>query len=124
MSEEKEQRKPFTYNFRAPAKREDELGGPRGGYDTLVSIEQSLLLMTEGCDIVPRSEGYFCQRHQRKVTGRSERCDFLADRFNRAKGGTESKAQLQDYINDILGIKDPKSVKRLMGQPLERFGSE
>ena len=84
------------------------------GYDTLLSIKQSLLLLTADCEVSYRPEGRFCEKHGLPVAEGKDRCDYLAERIS--KGGEESsKAQIQHYVNDVLGIRDPKTVKRLAG---------
>jgi hypothetical protein len=116
MSESKESKKPYVYTFRTTGReRDDSEATERANYDSLLSIKQSLLLLTGGCAISPRQDGYFCEKHGRPVGRGENRCDYIANRFSTAVGQNSSKAQVQQYVNDILGIKDPRNVRRLTG---------
>jgi hypothetical protein len=118
MSEGQEPRKPYVYTFRTSGRerdRDDSEATDRATYESLLSIKQSLLLLTGGCEIVPHEDGYRCEKHGRPVKSGESRCDYLADRFSAAVGETNSKTQIQHYVNDMLGIKDPRNVKRLTG---------
>jgi len=113
MSAGKETKKPYSYTFRTPQK---DLQGPGGtSPETLFSIRDTLLLLTEDCLVVERPEGPFCDKHNLPVMKGTNRCKYLASRFASNEGEEKSKVQVQQYINDILGIKDPKTVKRLTG---------
>jgi hypothetical protein len=113
MSADKGTRKPYSYTFRTPQK---DLLGP-GGTDaeTLFSIRDTLLLLTEDCLVVERPEGFFCEKHSLPVMKGATRCKYLASRFASNEGEKQSKTQVQQYVNEVLGIKDPETVKRLTG---------
>jgi len=113
MSEEKEAKKSYSYSFRTPQK--DLLGAGGAGPETLFSIRDTLLLLTEDCIVVERPEGLFCEKHSLPVVKGATRCKYLASSFAGNGGEQRSKAQVQQYVNEILGIKDPKTVKRLTG---------
>jgi hypothetical protein len=116
MSEGQEPKKPYAFNFRTVGReRGDSEATDRATYQSLLSIKQSLLLLTGGCEITPRQDGYFCDKHGRPVREGESGCDYLADRFAAAVSETSSKTQMQQYVNGILGIKDPRNVKRLTG---------
>ena len=113
MSEGKETKKSFSYTFRSPQK---DLSGPGGtGPEAVFSIRNTLLLLTEDCMVVERPEGHFCEKHSLPVMKGATRCKYLASRFASNEREQRSKAQVQQYVNEILGIRDPKTVKRLMG---------
>jgi len=113
MSVAKGTKKPYSYTFRTPQK---DLLGPGGtSPETLFSIRDTLLLLTEDCLVVERPEGLFCEKHSLPVMKGTTRCKYLASRFANNEGEQQSKAQVQRYVNEILGIKDPKTVKRLTG---------
>jgi hypothetical protein len=115
MPEGQERKKPYVFTFRTVGRERDDSEAADGAtYQSLLSIKQSLLLLTGGCEITPRRDGYFCEKHGRPVKEGESRCDYLSDRFA-AVSETNSKTQIQHYINDILGIKDPRNVKRLTG---------
>jgi len=53
MPEDEEPRKPYEYNFRTRAEDQSGQGTVTGTtYETLISMRDSLLLMTGGCDVV------------------------------------------------------------------------
>jgi hypothetical protein len=111
MSAGKGNKKPYSYTFRTPQK---DLQGPDGtSPETLFSIRDTLLLLTEDCLVVEHPEGLYCEKHSLPVMKGATRCKYLASRFASNEGQEKSKAQVQQYINDTLGIKDQKTVKRL-----------
>ena len=105
---------PYSYTYRASA-------GPRDGVptremqETLFSIKDTLLLLTGGCEVAERREGLYCEKHGRPVQPGGRGCDYLSSHFSRGDSESRSKAQLQQYVNDILGIKNPDNVRRLTG---------
>jgi hypothetical protein len=116
MPEGQEHKKRYVHTFRTTGRKQNNREAiDKASYESLLSMKQSLLLLTGGCEISPRREGYFCEKHGRAVKQGESRCDYLANRFSAAIGETSSKAQMQHYVNDILGIKDPQYVKRLAG---------
>ena len=62
MSEAEEPRKPFTYNFRTRATEGTAMDGVNP--ETLLSIRDTILLLTEDCEVVERAEGLFCAKHE------------------------------------------------------------
>jgi len=109
----KEARKPYSYVFRTQQK--DQLGPGGTSPETLFSIRDTLLLLTEDCLVVERQEGLYCEKHSLPVMKGSTRCKYLASRFANKEGEEQSKGQVQQYVNDILGIKDARTLKRLTG---------
>jgi hypothetical protein len=43
------------------------------------------------------------------------RCDYLVEKMTRGRIEETSKAQIQEYVKDVLGVRDPGSLKRLTG---------
>ncbi len=105
-----EERKPYTYTARVPAA---EPAPPATSLETLVSIKDTLMLLTSECDVTFRQDGRYCQKHGLPVEDGSSRCGYLAARF--AASREDQKARIQQYVNEILGIRDPKLAKRLTG---------
>jgi len=106
-------KKRYSYTFRTP--QSDALGASGTSPETLFSIRDTLLLLTEDCVVAERPEGFFCEKHNLPVMKGETRCKYLASRFSSKEGEEKSKAQVQQYVNDLLGIRDPKTVKRLTG---------
>jgi hypothetical protein len=113
MSADRGTKKRYSYTFHTPQGDASSLGGTNP--ETLFSIRDTLLLLTEDCVVTERPEGLFCEKHSLPVTKGETRCRYLASRFARNEGEERSKTQVQQYVNDLLGIKDPKTVKRLTG---------
>ncbi|HXW95624.1 MAG TPA: hypothetical protein VEJ19_07955 [Nitrososphaerales archaeon] len=111
MTVDKGAKKPYSYTFRTPQK--DLV--PGANPEALFSIRDTLLLLTEDCLVVERPEGLFCEKHSLPVMKGATRCKYLASRFANNEGEQQAKAQVQQYVNEILGVKDPKTVKRLTG---------
>ena len=109
-----EERKPYSYSFRRRTS-EGNLD-VKADYESLLSIKQSLLLLTGGCDIVDRRDGVYCEKHGRYLKPGESRCDYVSDHFSRDNGEERSKELMQRYINEIQGVKDPKNIRRLSGQ--------
>jgi hypothetical protein len=113
---EEQEHKRYVYTFRTAGRKQNNPEAiDKASYESLLSIKQGLFMLTGGCEIYSRREGYFCKKHGRPVKQGESRCDYLANRFSAAVGETSSKVQIQHYVNDILGIKDPQNVKRLAG---------
>jgi len=112
---EDEPRKPFSYSFRTSEQKDDERKTAGPNPETLFSIRDTLLLLTGDCDIVQRPDGVFCEKHGRPAIEGGMKCDYLATRFSRKEGEEQSKTQVQQYINEILGVRDPKTARRLAG---------
>jgi hypothetical protein len=106
---------PFSYSFRTPLKREGPTEPTPAETQILFSIRDTLTLLTGGCDIIQRTEGVFCAKHDRPVISGESKCDYLASRFAKNVGEEASKGQLQQYVNEVLGIRDPKLGRRLTG---------
>ena len=116
MSEGENPRKPYEYNFRKRGEDQSDQGTATGtSYETLISIRDSLLLMTGCCVVIQTRDGLFCERHKRSVVEGGTRCDYLASQLSRKEGEDQSKAQIQQYVNEVLGIRDPGIVRRLTG---------
>lgn len=114
MPEDSGPRRPFTYTYRSET-RDSDKAVERRAQENLLSIRQSLFLLTGGCEVVPRQDGMYCEKHSRLLMEGTERCDYVAEHFTRSDPEARSRAQIQEYVNDVLGVKDPVKVKRLVG---------
>jgi hypothetical protein len=107
-------RGPYSYTFRTSGEgRNQEVS--RATQEALVSIKDTLTLLTGVCEIVQRSHGRYCEKHGRPVPPGGKVCDYLATHFASKDSETRSKAQIQQYVSELLGIKNPDNVKRLTG---------
>ncbi len=115
MQEANETQKPNLHTNRGTLKDNNGPGRPDGRqYESLLSIEQSLLLLTGGCQAIERTGGHYCERHRRRIPTGETRCGYVAEHYSHL-GGAEQKARMQQYVNDLLGIKDLRTVRRLIG---------
>jgi hypothetical protein len=110
MSAADGQRKPYAYNFQV---RAPETPISQERLETLASIKDTLVLLTSECEITVSQTGRRCEKHQLPVSGEGNRCGYLASRF--AAGMEDQKSRIQQYVNEILGVRDPKVAKRLTG---------
>jgi hypothetical protein len=110
MSASDGQLKPYAYNFQVQA---SESNISRASLETLASIKDTLALLTSDCEITSGQTGRRCEKHQLPVSGEGNRCGYLASRF--AASAVDQKSQIQQYVNEILGVRDPKVAKRLTG---------
>ena len=65
--------------------------------------------------MVERPEGLFCAKHETPLKPGRARCDYLAGRLSASNGEEKSRAQVQQYVNEILGIRDAEIARRLTG---------
>ena len=106
--------RPYSYTFKTSgADRDEEVS--RATQENLVSIRDTLMLLTGGCEVTQRAQGSYCEKHSRPVPPGARTCDYLATHFAGNDAENRSKAQVQQYVNDILGVKDPVNVRRLTG---------
>lgn len=116
MSSLTETSKRYSYSFHSSTSANPDAGAiSAAARENLLSIKQSLLLLTGGCEISEHQDGYYCDKHGRKVARRDSRCDYVAEQFSSSTAREQSRAQIQRYVNDILGVKDPALVRRLTG---------
>jgi hypothetical protein len=105
---------PYSYTFKTSAQvRTSTEAADKAARDAVVSIKETMLLLTGICDVVERNDGTYCEKHQRRVKRGDTRCDYIAERL--AEGQDKSKKQIQEYVNDVLGIRDPRIAGRLTG---------
>jgi hypothetical protein len=110
-------RKPYTYSS---VFKSDEARGSRleeqSLSDTLQYFKQTLVQLTESCHPVESANGEgYCEKHGRPMEPGRTRCDYLVEKMARGGGEETSKAQIQEYVRDVLGVRDPGSIKRLTG---------
>ncbi len=116
MPDERDDGRSYSYKYSTGTTVSSESKRPsESEVKDLLSIRQTLLLLTGGCNIAEREEGLFCEKHGRMLGAGQSRCDYLTERFSRDTGDERNKDQIQRYVNDILGIRDPKLAKRLTG---------
>lgn len=108
-------KKEYVYRYQVPPKDVDlDEESARKRYESLVSIRDAVVLITAECHISEREDGTYCEKHGRKVSFGAVRCDYLANRFSEGQE-VEPKKQVQQYVNEILGIRNPNTVRRLTG---------
>jgi len=113
VSAGQEPRKRYSYTFRSQPKDATSVEGTDP--QTLFSIRDTILLLTGDCDLVERPDGLFCQKHSTPVKPGKAKCEYLVSRFAGNDSEAKSKTQVQQYVNEVLGVKDPKTMKRLIG---------
>ena len=104
---------PYSYTYRLQSTPDPE-AGPRES-EVLGSISATLTAITGGCESCVYSEGGFCSKHRRPVSEGDPRCDQFVRRLPKEGGQVAAEKQIQDYINDILGISDRQRARRLSG---------
>jgi hypothetical protein len=83
--------------------------------ETLLSIKQTLLLLTGGCEVTTKQDGLYCDKHRRVIAKGETRCDYVAERLSKNDGKENTKEEIQRYVSDILGVRDPKMIHRFTG---------
>jgi hypothetical protein len=116
VDKEGERRERWTYSYwrqeRDPTSALEESGADR---KTLILIQDSLKEMTGGCGICLNREGTLCTIRALPVKESDPRCDSFERKVHYEANEDISKKVIQEYVNGILGIRDPRSVKRLTG---------
>ncbi len=105
-----ESTKPFSYRFQL---KTQDTPIPVGELQTMSSIKETLLLLTGECEVAQRPNGFFCEKHQRAIDADKGRCSYITERFARNEGEKRSREQIQQYVNEVLGVRDPKTLRRL-----------
>ncbi len=78
-------------------------------------VRETILLLTGGCEICVRSTGPFCNEYRRPIRPGDPRCEHFARRFLEDPEKA-AKAQVQRFVNDVLGVTEKRSAGRLTGQ--------
>ena len=77
-------------------------------------INETILILTGGCEICQYSVGPFCKKHGRPIKPGDPRCEDFVRRFPEDPRNA-SNAQVREYVAEILGIRDKRSARRLTG---------
>ena len=105
----------YSYTYKTPEAAPASREKAREAEETLVSIKDTLMLLTGGCEITQGPQGLFCAKHGRPVRPEGNGCDYLSKHFSSRESENRSRAQLQQYVSEMLGIKNPDNVRRLTG---------
>lgn len=105
-------RGPYTYDSEFPAHPAPNQGT---GDESLLAVRASLLKLTGGCEVCRYSSGLYCERDGQPVRKDGSRCGYFDRPWLHAGNENPSNIQIMRYVNDILGIRDRRSVKRLTG---------
>ncbi|MDA4120942.1 MAG: hypothetical protein OK404_00870 [Thaumarchaeota archaeon] len=117
MSRLGEPRKPYSFNYWLKAKDQNETSMSRDPLDeNLMSIRATLLEITTACDIRELATGPYCDRHGQEAEEGAVRCHYFSRRMAQSAGAENSKSQIQEYVIDVLGIRDATTVRRLTGK--------
>ena len=73
------------------------------------------MAITGGCESCTYWGDGFCSKHRKPVNEGDPRCDQFVRRFPKEGGQVAAEKQIQEYINDILGISDIQRARRLSG---------
>jgi len=116
MTVRREVGKPYSYSsvFKSDEARGSRLA-EQSLSESLQFVKQTLIQLTETCNAVESSTGAYCEKHGRPMEPGRTRCDYLVERMARGRSEETTKAQMQEYIKDVLGVRDPGSLKRLTG---------
>ncbi len=106
------ERIPYRYTY--SREQRDEQGPEFSEVETLRAIQASLQLLTGGCEICQNATGSFCRKHRRSFSPGEPRCDFFVRRLPEDPRKA-SKAQVQEFVNGVLGITDERTARRLIG---------
>jgi hypothetical protein len=79
------------------------------------SMSAYLHVLTGGCEICQHQIGLYCEKQRRPVNRGDPRCDFFLRRVSRLSNENLTKAQIQEKVNDILGITEMRTIRRLTG---------
>ena len=77
-------------------------------------IQETILTLTGGCEVCQHSVGPFCKKHKHPIEPGDPRCEDFARRLPEDPDSA-SRAQARRFVKDTLGIRDERSVDRLIG---------
>ncbi len=107
------------YRYRHSWEASPEESQEQAGVETLVQIQESIRLLTGGCEICRHSDGTYCMKLRRHFDPGDPRCEFFSGRFQ--EDPTEcAKAQAREFVYDKLGIRDYRTAERLLGRKSRR----
>lgn len=104
---------PYSYTYRLKSAPEIEPGPQES--EVLSSISATLTAMTGGCGSCTHWGDDFCSKHHKRMDEADPRCDQFVRRLPKDGGHVAAEKQIQEYINDILGISDKQRARRLSG---------
>jgi hypothetical protein len=84
--------------------------------ENLMSIKATLLEITTACEIRELPTGPYCERHGQESEEGAARCHYFSRRMAQSAGADATKAQVREYVIDVLGIRDATTVRRLTGK--------
>ena len=104
----------YSYSYHGEAGNSDDTASEAKQAADLKYINDTILLLTGGCEICQHSVGPFCQKHKHRIQIGDPRCaDF--ERRLPEDPRQKSRAQVRQYVSERLGVTDGKSVSRLTG---------
>jgi hypothetical protein len=106
--------RPFVYLHHWEEKSTDEANTEAAQIEDMRYIRETILLLTGGCEVCKHSVGPFCKLHGRPIDIGDPRCADFARRFPEDPESA-SRAQVQKYVNDTLGIREKRNSRRLTG---------
>lgn len=106
--------KTYSYTFKTSGESRNEEAN-RATQETLVSIKDTLMLLTGGCQVTQRPQGPYCEKHGRPVPPGGVACDYVSTRFASNDSEDRSRKQMEQYVSEVLGVRSPENVRRLAG---------
>ncbi len=82
--------------------------------ETLRYLQNSIALLTGGCEICTNANGFYCAKHQHPVKAGDPRCSDFSRRFP-SDPREVTKAEAERLVREKLGLS-PKAVKRVIGE--------
>lgn len=82
---------------------------------TLLAIRDSIRVLSGSCGACGQNEGSWCAAHQHRVAPDDPSCEDFVRVQPRPSGEERSRAYYQALVNEILGVRDSKLLKRLGG---------
>lgn len=83
------------------------------GVDVTYVVGASIDRLTRGCESCLYSSGLYCERTGQPVYKDGTRCEYFVRRLPMPSEGPSDG--LSRCVNKMLGIKEPRKVKRLTG---------
>lgn len=104
----------YSYDYHERASSLDDAQVEASRIEDLRYIEETILTLTGACEICQYSTGPFCNKHKHEIKPGDPRCPDFARRLPEDPKKA-SKAQVQQYVNNTLGVRDAKYARRLTG---------
>ena len=104
----------YTYPYHRDEAVLDEARTEASRAQDLRYVRDTILLLTGGCEVCQHSVGPYCKKQGRPIKPGDPRCEYFARRLP-DDPREASRAQVERFVNESLGVADQRYARRLTG---------